>query len=469
MALHKNRAERARRAEHDGLVAAVESIGEGVICTNAAGAVMFMNPASEAWTGWSRADALGRGLGEVVRLGKPDGTEIEVAAGRVLDDGLLRELQDDVHLVAKNDHARPIGGTVAPIRDHGGRITGVALVFGEAHQRSVPWKEDAADVARTSTKQSAVIAKSESMRQLLKFACRVAASEASSILIEGESGVGKDVVARLIHENSRRGAKAFLALNCAAIPETLLESELFGYEKGAFTDAKAQKRGILELASGGTAFLDEIGELPVSLQAKLLRVLEEHTFRRLGGTKDIEVDLRVIAATNRQLRTAIEQGRFRVDLYYRLNVIQLSIPPLRERPDDILPLARHFVDLYSRKFGRAMEGLAPDAVSTLVAHDWPGNVRELRNTIERAMLTADGALIQASALGIRKEAPFVLAAEGSNGNPSLAHFEKNLVLQALEKTSWNQTKASQILKISRDALRYKMKKFNLKPPQSYAE
>jgi two-component system, NtrC family, response regulator AtoC len=378
-------------------------------------------------------------------------------------------LQDDVHLVAKNDHARPIGGTVAPIRDHGGRITGVALVFGEAHQRSVPWKEDAADVARTSTKQSAVIAKSESMRQLLKFACRVAASEASSILIEGESGVGKDVVARLIHENSRRGAKAFLALNCAAIPETLLESELFGYEKGAFTDAKAQKRGILELASGGTAFLDEIGELPVSLQAKLLRVLEEHTFRRLGGTKDIEVDLRVIAATNRQLRTAIEQGRFRVDLYYRLNVIQLSIPPLRERPDDILPLARHFVDLYSRKFGRAMEGLAPDAVSTLVAHDWPGNVRELRNTIERAMLTADGALIQASALGIRKEAPFVLAAEGSNGNPSLAHFEKNLVLQALEKTSWNQTKASQILKISRDALRYKMKKFNLKPPQSYAE
>jgi DNA-binding NtrC family response regulator len=471
MALHKNRAERERRAEHDRLVAAVESIGEGVICTNAVGAVMFMNPASEAWTGWARADALGKGLGEVIKLRKRDGAEIEVPAGGVLDDGLLRELQDDVQLAAKNDHARPIGGTVAPIRDHAGRVTGVALVFGRAQSRAVPWQEDSAtNLPQAGTKQSAVIAKSESMRQLLNFAYRVAASEASSILIEGESGVGKDVVARLIHENSRRSAKAFLALNCAAIPETLLESELFGYEKGAFTDAKSQKRGILELATGGTAFLDEIGELPISLQAKLLRVLEEHIFRRLGGTKDIEVDLRVIAATNRQLRIAIEEGRFRVDLYYRLNVIQLSIPPLRERPDDILPLARHFVDLYSRKFGRAIEGLASDAVSTLLAHDWPGNVRELRNSIERAMLIADGGLIQASALGIRKEAPFVLAAEaGSDGNPSLAHFERNLVLQALEKTSWNQTKASQLLKISRDALRYKMKKFNLKPPQSYAQ
>jgi transcriptional regulator with PAS, ATPase and Fis domain len=303
------------------------------------------------------------------------------------------------------------------------------------------------------------------MRQLLKFACRVAESEASTILIEGESGVGKDLVARFVHENSRRSGKVFLAVNCAAIPETLLESELFGYEKGAFTDARAQKRGILELASGGTVFLDEVGELATSLQAKLLRVLEEYRFRRLGGTKDVTVDLRLIAATNCELRKAIEQGKFRVDLYYRLNVVQLSIPPLRERKEDILPLARHFVELYNGKFHRAVTGLREDAVSALINHEWPGNVRELRNSIERAMLIADGASIPAAALGIRKDGPFLVKTDDdSEGGPSLAQFERNLLLQALQKSSWNQTRASRVLKISRDALRYKMKKFNLRAP-----
>jgi PAS domain S-box-containing protein len=308
-----------------------------------------------------------------------------------------------------------------------------------------------------------VIASSKSMRQLLTFAKRVAASEASTILIEGESGVGKDVLARFLHASSRRRSNAFLAVNCAAIPETLLESELFGYEKGAFTDARNQKRGILELASSGTVFLDEIGELPLTLQAKLLRVLEGQEFRRLGGTKDLQVDLRVITASNRDLRKAMEQGKFRLDLYYRLNVIQMTVPPLRSRKDDIMPLARYFVALYNRKFRRKIQGFQADAWSALHAHTWPGNIRELRNAIERAMLMQDGDWIRATDLGITDSAPFDIATEDeSKGDPSLAEVERATLVKALNKASWNQTRASHLLEISRDTLRYKMKTFGLK-------
>jgi len=221
------------------------------------------------------------------------------------------------------------------------------------------------------------------------------------------------------------------------------------------------------LASGGTIFLDEIGELPLTLQAKLLRVLEEHRFRRLGGTKDVEVDLRVIAATNQDLRRALEQGRFRLDLFYRLNVIQMGIPLLRDRKEDILPLARYFVDLYNHKFRRAIQGITPEAVAALYAHEWPGNVRELRNSIERAMLMEDGNWLGLASLGIRGNRSFQIATQDqdvSTGDLSLAKGERTMVLWALERTSWNQTRASHLLKISRDALRYKMKKFNLKPP-----
>jgi len=309
------------------------------------------------------------------------------------------------------------------------------------------------------------IANSKSMRQLLVFAKRVAASEASTILIEGESGVGKDVLARFIHASSRRRSNSFLAVNCAAIPETLLESELFGYEKGAFTDARNQKPGILEMASGGTVFLDEIGELSLTLQAKLLRVLEGQEFRRLGGTRDLQVNLRVITATNRDLRKAIEQGSFRMDLYYRLNVIQMTVPPLRDRKDDIMPLAQYFVALYNRKFRRQVKGFQSDAWFGLHAHTWPGNIRELRNAIERAMLMQDGDWIRATDLGIACEAQVGIAYDReSTGDSSLAEVERAMVIKALNEAAWNQTRASRLLKISRDTLRYKMKKFDLKRP-----
>jgi two-component system response regulator AtoC len=231
-----------------------------------------------------------------------------------------------------------------------------------------------------------------------------------------------------------RQAEPFIAINCAAIPETLLESELFGYEKGAFTDARSQKRGIFELADKGTLFLDEIGEIPLMLQAKLLRVLEEQSFRRLGGLKDIQLDLRVVAATNKNLREAVKEGAFRQDLYFRLNVIQIIIPPLRERPDDILPLARFFIDHYNRKFKRNIEGVSDDAARLLLKHDWPGNVRELRNAIERAMILEESALITPPSLPIaiahadQKPADLLPSDIPAEGRPPAAHHSRYAAL-----------------------------------------
>jgi transcriptional regulator with PAS, ATPase and Fis domain len=283
------------------------------------------------------------------------------------------------------------------------------------------------------------------------------------------NGTGKDLIAKTLHHQSLRQAEPFIAINCAAIPETLLESELFGYEKGAFTDARAQKRGIFELADKGTLFLDEIGEIPLMLQAKLLRVLEEQCFRRLGGLKDIQLDLRVIAATNKNLREAVKEGAFRQDLYFRLNVIHITIPELRERPEDILPLAGFFIDHYNNKFKRRIEGVSPEAERLLLAHDWPGNVRELRNAIERAMILEEASHITAANLPISisqfdgRQAPTVPSAPAiPDEGMSLEDSERALLIRALEKTNRNQTQAARLLKITRDTLRYKMKKFTLR-------
>ncbi|MBX9692429.1 MAG: sigma 54-interacting transcriptional regulator, partial [Cyanobacteria bacterium] len=262
-----------------------------------------------------------------------------------------------------------------------GQLEGVVATIKDITEAMAPQKRE-------------FIADSPSMRELLQFVRKVAATEATTVLLEGENGTGKDLVAKTLHYQSMRQSEPFIAINCAAIPETLLESELFGYEKGAFTDARAQKRGIFELADRGTLFLDEIGEIPLTLQAKLLRVLEDQTFRRLGGVKDIKLDLRFVAATNKNLREAVREGAFRQDLYFRLNVIQILIPPLRDRREDILPLARFFVEHYNRKFKRSIDGISEEAARLLLQHDWPGNVRELRNAIERAMILEDAALLR---------------------------------------------------------------------------
>jgi len=361
-----------------------------------------------------------------------------------------------VRLHTANGMERLVVMRTTQMRGDDGNLSGVVATIKDITEEAAPQKRE-------------VIAESAPMRDVLNFVRRVAASEATTILLEGDNGTGKDLVAKTLHYQSLRQAEPFIAINCAAIPETLLESELFGYEKGAFTDARSQKRGIFELADKGTLFLDEIGEIPLMLQAKLLRVLEDQSFRRLGGLKDINLDLRVVAATNKNLREAVKEGAFRQDLYFRLNVIQILIPPLRDRLEDIVPLTKFFIDHYNRKFKRNIEGVTEAAAKLLLQHDWPGNVRELRNAIERAMILEESALITSPSLPIaitRPEGGGLATVPATVDIPSdglsLEDNERSLLTRALEKTNGNQTQAARLLRITRDTLRYKMKKFNLR-------
>lgn len=313
-----------------------------------------------------------------------------------------------------------------------------------------------------------IIGDSPVMKKMLALAGKVAESEVSSVLLQGESGTGKDLVAKAIHYGSQRSDGPFIAINCAALPATLIESELFGYEKGAFTDAKARKEGLFEQAEGGTLLLDEIGELELALQAKLLRVLEEGAFRRVGGLKDIPLDVRVLAASNRDLKTESDAGRFRLDLYYRLSIIQIDIPPLRERGDDVLLLAQHYIETLSSKLRlrTKVSGLSSEVVNVFRKYNWPGNVRELRNVIERTLILEDNETITTEYLpgtllgpihvvpGQNIPAQFVLPGAGI----SLDEAELSFVQQAIERSGGNQTKAAELLGISRDQLRYRLKK-----------
>src|ERR1041384_883632 len=252
-------------------------------------------------------------------------------------------------------------------------------------------------------------------------------------------------------------------ITCSALPEALMESELFGHERGAFTGADRQKRGLFETADGGTVFLDEIGEMVPGLQAKLLRFLEEKTFKRVGGSVDIKVDVRVIAATNRNLQEEVKQGKFREDLFYRLNVLPVALPPLRERADDIPRLVTFYIDVYNSEFKKKVTGVTPEAMTQIQRHPWPGNIRELRNAIERAMLLSDGAMLEASDFSAGGAGPMRLgdAVELPAGGLDLEQLERSLVVQALQRTGWNQTKAAALLGLNRDQIRYRVEKFQL--------
>ena len=336
---------------------------------------------------------------------------------------------------------------------------------------------------RRKTGYHEVIAVSRKMTELMGFVRKVASSEATTILIQGESGTGKDLIAKAIHYESSRHEKPFVAINCSAIPETLMEAELFGHERGAFTDAKTMKKGLFEVADGGTLFLDEIGELSPLLQAKLLRVLEDQVIRRIGGTKDMQVDVRVIAASNRDLEKAVSEGQFRQDLYYRLAIISIFLPPLRERKEDIQPMVEYFIERYNRRFKKTIRGVTEDSRKLLLSHDWPGNVRELKNAIERAMILEEADSLRPSylpfsvgqahggmtafeavagetgaQLGNGRSLPRLSIPEGGT---SLEEVERALVEMAMRQANNNQTHAARLLDVSRDALRYKLKKFGL--------
>jgi two-component system, NtrC family, response regulator AtoC len=292
---------------------------------------------------------------------------------------------------------------------------------------------------------------------------KIAASPASTVLLTGESGTGKDLAAKVLHYNSARAAKPFMNITCSALPDALLESELFGHERGAFTGADRQKRGLLEMADGGTVFLDEIGEMVPGLQAKLLRFLEEKTFKRVGGSSDIKVDVRVIGATNRNLEEEVRAGKFREDLFYRLNVLPIPIPPLRDRAEDIPLLVIFYVDAYNTEFKKRVRGLAPDGMRQLQGYRWPGNIRELRNAIERAMLLTEKDTLTADdfSLGVGGTIRLGDRVELAAGGIDLEQLERSLVVQALERTGWNQTKAAGLLGVNRDQIRYRIEKFHL--------
>ncbi len=309
-----------------------------------------------------------------------------------------------------------------------------------------------------------IIAKSRAMRSLLADLRAVAGSPAATVLLLGETGTGKNVLARALHEASPRSGGPFLTVTCSAIPETLLEAELFGHERGAFTDAKSARPGVFEAADGGTVFLDEIGDMPLNLQSKLLGVLEERSFRRVGATRTTCIDVRIVAATHRDLEAFVEQGRFRMDLLYRLAVVPLEITPLRERPEDIAALAGAFLFHFATSLASPARALADEALRHLEAHSWPGNVRELRNAIERAVVFARGPLLGAADFPLRgwgrpesppTQAPastYLLPAEGI----SLARLEESLVLQALARAGGVKSHAAKILGLSRDQIRLRL-------------
>jgi Nif-specific regulatory protein len=305
-----------------------------------------------------------------------------------------------------------------------------------------------------------IIGNSSALRQVTDMVKRVAGSNATVLLL-GETGTGKELTARQIHNASPRAERPFIAINCAALPETLLESELFGHEKGAFTGAHADKMGRFELANGGTLFLDEIGDISLSTQIKLLRVLQEKEFVRVGGTKTISTDVRIIAATNRDLRAALEKGVFREDLYYRLNVFPINLPPLRQRCEDIPRLVEHFVVVAAGELGCPQPTVGDEAMALMAGYRWPGNIRELQNVIERAVLLADGAALAPAHLPreIVGETPLQQADKSES---SLWGYEKALIVKALRESGWNQSKAARALGISRDNLRYRVKKFDIR-------
>ena len=318
---------------------------------------------------------------------------------------------------------------------------------------------DAEVARRTRERQrSNVVAESKAMREVLRLAATVAPSPAT-VLLHGETGVGKEVVARYIHANSPRRSAPLQALNCAALPEPLVESELFGHEKGAFTDAKISRKGLFELADGGTVVLDEISEIPLSLQAKLLRFLEERTFRRLGGVREMRVDVRIIALTNRSLESEVAAGKFRQDLFYRLNVFPIHVPPLRERPEDILPLAFDFARQFGTACGKHFTGISPELKTRLLSHRWTGNVRELRNLVERAVILEAGDLLSADSLQITAHQPQPHLHAAQFPMESLDEMEFRLVTQAVRAAAGNQSQAARMLQVSRDQLRYRVKRY----------
>lgn len=373
-------------------------------------------------------------------------TEVVIITGR-----------PDVNLAVRLMKAGVFDVLVAPVETHR-LVQAIEEALARYSQRRAEQRAEERNRALTSFEE--IVGESPQMQHIRQTINTVAPSDAN-VFIWGESGTGKELVAKALHARSKRASKPFIAINCAALPKDILENELFGHEKGAFTGALTQKPGCFELADGGTLFLDEIGEMSTETQAKLLRAIEEQSFRRLGGRNEIQVDVRVIAATNRQVSTALDQGILRSDLYYRLSVVEIELPPLRERRQDIVPLAMHFLRLFSLKYGKQMKGFTSEYLEMLQSYHWPGNVRELRNAIERAVVICPGESISVldlpeKILKTQHEIMHISIPIGS----SVEEAEKKLILETLASVGNNKAKAARILGVSRKTLHNKLHSFD---------
>ncbi len=366
----------------------------------------------------------------------------------VEDVPIALRIADHVALAVSHEQLAEAARQVAEVRARADRL--------EARVRSL------AEELELRIGHGRLVGQSARWKTVLKKATQVAATE-TTVLLTGESGTGKEVVARLVHRGSARKDGPFVALNCAALPEQLLESELFGYERGAFTGAQTAKPGQIELASGGVLFLDEVSEMSLSAQAKFLRVLQEREFQRLGGTRVLKADIRVVAATNRDLRKLVEHGTFRADLFYRLQVFDIQIPPLRERREDILPLCQAFLQEIGQSFGRPPAGLTREAREMLLQHDWPGNVRELRNALERAAILCEGGLIGPQHLSLHRDSP-----GRSTSTTDLNAVERQMIERVMRDTGWNKARAARRLGLTRTQLYVRLRKHSLEPPNAPA-
>ncbi|MFZ5760863.1 MAG: sigma 54-interacting transcriptional regulator [Thermodesulfobacteriota bacterium] len=431
-----------------------DSIADGVFTVDRNWKITSFNAAAEAITGWKREDALGLFCGDVFHssiCGKSCAIAQSLYSGKPV-------VNRSITIATISGDRIPISITASPLTDHDGNIIGGVETFRDLSAITMLQKE-----LHKSYSFDEIISKSPAMQRIFKILPEIARSP-STVLILGESGTGKELVARAIYHASTRSDKPFVAVNCGALPDTLLESELFGYKAGAFTDAKQDRAGRFAAAEQGTLFLDEIGDIPHSLQVKLLRVLQNKVYEPLGSNVPVKADVRIITATNRDLQEAVTKGTFREDLFYRLNVVKIHLPPLRERMEDIPLLIDHFIKRYSIQQGKDIVGISSAALNILMRHDYPGNIRELENIIEYAFILCPGGFIQPEHLPEPFNVPVIRTAEGSDASrqlQTLEEIEKQAIYMALERNQWKRMATCRELGISKDTLRRKITRYNL--------
>ena len=428
----------------------LESIADGVFTVDEDWRITSFNRAAEDITGVPREEAIGRPCCEVFRASI---CESQCALKRTMETG-KPIINRTVYIITEEEERVPISVSTALLRDADGRIIGGVETFRDLSVVEELRKELAGRYTFAD-----IISKNHRMQQLFDILPEVATSD-STVLIEGESGTGKELFARALHNLSPRKTKLFVVVNCGALPENLLESELFGYEAGAFTDAKKDKPGRVALAEGGTLFLDEVGEMSPALQVKLLRFLQERTYEPLGGVEPLAADVRVVAATNQSLSDLVEKGELRLDLYYRINVVTLSLPPIRERGEDIPLLVRHFIARFSQLRGKDITDISPDALAALMSHDFPGNVRELENVIEHAFVLCPSGVIGQEHL----PAHLCKGASLPTRTAGLRDAEKQLILDSLRRNKWNRLAAARELGIHKSTLFRKIKALGIELP-----